>query len=403
MSLAIKLILIFLLTFLLPMGTVVFLVYTRGIEAVEKQAIYDLRLTSRLTEGSLLVFFDKIKTRATDWAGDGHILSEANAIFNSADADRPRQLGEYLKIKKHATDPAVLITDILDRFSKIVASSDQNRVGGSLFWKQSDVNIKDDKLRDLQSLSFVNYLNFGEATVSEMSFASGMPELPLISVVSPLASSSSAEVTGFLVNHLSNKELNRILSGRRQVELGASDGFLGGTQAEELYLVNRERYMITPSRFEAHTIFRNKLETPAVQACAKEKKEFVGRYKNYLNVPVVGVALCAQNQWWTLVGEIAEKEAFAGVNQIKKIVYLFIIPIMFFAALIGGIFGWYSLSRISRNLKALKEFGEGNFNGRVQMSGNDIIAQTGKEIDKLAARIQQLLLKTEKTSTPEKK
>lgn len=375
------------------------MVYTRGAEAVEKQAIYDLRLTSRLTEGSLLIFFDKIKTRATDWAGDGHILSEVNVIFNSADADRSRQLGEYLKTNKHATDPAVLITDILDRFSKIVASSDQSRVGGSLSWKQSDVNIKDDKLRDLQSLSFVNRLNFGEATVSEMSFASGMPELPLISVVSPLASSSSAEVIGFLVNHLSNKELNRILSGRRQVELGAGDGFLGGTQAEELYLVNRAGYMITPSRFEAHTIFRKKLETPAVQACAKEKKEFVGRYKNYLDVPVVGVALCAQNQWWTLVGEIAEKEAFAGINQIKKIIYVFIIPIMLAACLVGGIFGWRLLRRNSRNLKVLKEFDKGNFDARVQISGKDVIAKIGQEINKIAARLQQLLLKT-KTETP---
>lgn len=396
MPLSVKLILIFLLISLLPMGAAAFLIYTRGIDAVEKQAIYDLRLTSRLTEGSLLIFFDKIKTRAIDWAGDGYILSEANAIFNSADADRSRQLGEYLKTQKHATDPAVLITDILDRFSKIIASSDQSRVGGSLSWKQSDVNIKDGKLRDLQSLSFVNYLKFGEATVSEMSFASGMPELPLISVVSPLASSSGAAVTGFLVNHLSNKELNRILSGRRQVELGASDGFLGGTQAEELYLVNREGYMITPSRFEAHTIFRNKLETPAVQACDKEKKEFVGRYKNYLDAPVVGVALCAQNQWWTLVGEIAEKEAFAGVKQIKKIVYIFIIPAMLVAALVSGIFGWWLFRRNSRNLKVLKEFGEGNLNARVQTSGNDIIAQTGQEINKMAARIQQLLPKTKK-------
>lgn len=399
MSLTVKLILVFLFTSLIPIGGVAFLVYTKGIETVEQQAVYDLRLTSRLTEGNLLIFFDKIKTRATDWAGDGYILSEANAIFNDVDADRSRWLGEYIKIKKHSTDPAILITDILDRFGKIVASSDQSRVGGSLFWKQSDINIKDSKLRDIQSLSFVNYLKFGEALVSEMSFAPGMPELPLISVISPLASSSSAEVTGFLVNHLLNRELNRILSGRRQVELGANIGFLGSVQAEELYLVNREGYMITPSRFAANAIFKNKLETPAVQSCAKEKKEFAGRYKNYLNVPVVGVALCTQNQWWTLVAEISEKEAFAGVSQIKKIVYIFIIPIMLAATLIGGIFGWRLLRKNSNNLKVLKEFGEGNFNARVEIFGNDIIAQTGQEINKIAARIQQLLLKI-KSKTP---
>lgn len=396
MSLAVKLILIFLLVSLAPMGAVAFLVYTKGTEAVEQQAVYDLRLTNRLTEGSLLVFFDKIKTRATDWAGDGYILSEANAIFTKTDSDRSRQLGEYIKTKKHSTDPAVLITDILDRFGKIVASSDQSRVGGSLLWKQSDINAGDSKLRDLQSLSFVNHLKFGEAAVSEMSFAPGMPELPLISVVSPLAPSSSAEVTGFLVNHLLNKELNRILSGRRQVELGANASFLGGTQAEELYLVNRDGYMITPSRYEANTIFKNKLETPAVQACAKEKKEFVGRYKNYLNAPVVGVALCEQNQWWTLVGEISEKEAFAGVNQIKKIIYIFIIPAMLAAALIGWVFSRQLLGRSSRNLKVLKELGEENYNARAEIFGNDVFTQTGQEINKLAARLQQLLLKIKK-------
>lgn len=403
MPLAVKLILVFLLTSLLPLGGVAFLVYKTGVEAMEQQAIYDLRLTSRLTEGSLLILFDKIKTRAVDWAGDGYILSEANAIFANADANQSRQLGEYLKTNKHSTDLAILITDILDRTGKIVASSDQSRVGGYLFWKQSGDNATDAKLRELQLLSFVNYLKFGEATVSEMSFVPGMPELPLISVVSSLASSSSRETTGFLVNHLSNKELNRILSGRRQVELGANTNFLGGTQAEEIYLVNREGYMITPSRFEANSIFRNKLETPAVQACAKEKKDFVGRYKNYLNIPVVGVALCTQNQWWTLVAEVSEEEAFAGISQIKKLIFAFIVPMMAAVAFMGGIFGWRLLRRNSRNLKVLKEFGEGNFSARVQTSGNDTIAQIGQEINKIAARLQQLLLKIKSDTSRVKK
>lgn len=403
MQLTVKLILVFLLTSFLPLGGVAFLVYKNGVEAIEQQAIYDLRLTSRLTEASLLILFDKIRTRAADWAGDGYILSEANAVFANSDANQSRRLGEYLKTIKHSVDSAILITDILDRTGKIVASSDQSRVGGFLFWKQSGDQAADNKLRDLQILSFVNYLKFGEATVSEMSFAPGMPELPLISVVSPLVSFSNRETTGFLVNHLSNKELNRILSGRRQVELGANTNFLGDMQAEEIYLVNRAGYMITPSRFEVNSIFRNKLETLAVKTCAKEKKDFVGRYKNYLNTPVVGVALCSQNQWWTLVVEVSENEAFAGVGQIKKLVFIFILPIMLAAILIGVIFGWRLIRRINNNLKVLKEFDEGNFNERAQMSGNDVVARTGQEIDKLAARIQQLLLKTKKTSITEKK
>ncbi|MEK7681145.1 MAG: PAS domain S-box protein [Patescibacteria group bacterium] len=379
----------------MPIGTISFFAFKEGSEIAERQTLTDLDRTSGLAEGYILTFFEKIESRAADWAGDGYIRSEAEAIFSEENDERSRSLANYLKVKRESEDSIISITDILDFSGRIVVSTDETRVNGSLFWQDTTTNTfkKAGKWQAMKIFLAANGAEANHAFVSELMLSPGMPSIPMLSIVAPLQSLQTGEIIGLLVNHISSEELNKILSGKRQSELGAKTTLLGEKQKLELYMVNRQGFMITPSRFTTGTVFSQRIITVPAQFCLGSKSGFTGKYTNYVGVPVFGVSVCPNDQWWFLVAEMSEDEALAGVKKIQQIIFTTVLPIGLVVVLIALVFGASMVRRITKNLRTLKELGNGNFDKRVNITGNDAIAQIGYGINQTAAEIQQFVLK----------
>ncbi len=96
---------------------------------LEKQIENDLTLIADLAEGHILTFFERQKIRTADWSSDGHIRAEVEAIVKTGDAERARQLGIYIKTKKHPLDPTISLTDIFDLSGRVIVSTNEERVG----------------------------------------------------------------------------------------------------------------------------------------------------------------------------------------------------------------------------------------------------------------------------------
>ncbi len=106
------------------------------------------------------------------------------------------------------------------------------------------------------------------------------PADPVFYVSVPIISRESDQVVGVMVNHIFGSELNKVLSGRRQIELGAQERHFDFHKTLELYLVNRDGLMITPSRFISDVILKQKVETKLTRACLEDGQELAGRYQN---------------------------------------------------------------------------------------------------------------------------
>ena len=226
---------------------------------------------------------------------------------------------------------------------------------------------------------------------------SGDPHISLftknivISTASPIFVNN--ELSGILViNYDMKKELFKIMTDRT-----------GMGETGEIYLVNRDGYMITPSRFADNTFLKQKInieKTKDISAririfgnqASKERKVLS---RNYLDVDVIGICKHIPEMNWTLVSEMTEKEAFAHIKQLTQkmlsiFVFLFVV----------GIMASYAISRtitgpIIKLRCRTKEIINGNLNYKVGTIANDEIGELSRAFDEMTANLKESRKKIE--------
>ena len=90
----------------------------------------------------------------------------------------------------------------------------------------------------------------------------------------------------------------------------------GGTS--EAYLVNKNKLMLTSSRFIDNVLLRQEVDTLPVNTAIKEGKEIFGIYRDYRNVPVVGASKYIKSMNWILLVEVDVWEAFQPVYRARN-------------------------------------------------------------------------------------
>ncbi len=204
---------------------------------------------------------------------------------------------------------------------------------------------------------------------------------PHVTLTSPVIIGGST--AGFISAGIGLDELYKILEERTGL------GITGKT-----YLINRESYMVSPSRFRSNVILRQKIETENARDALKYKntkrspKDRVSQFFDYRNVPVVGTYRYIPEMEWALLTEIYEKEAFAPLRKIKliSVIYLGIVPLF---AWIVGLF----LSRlISKPLNDLNRgvniVGRGNLDYRTHVRSKDEIGELSQAFDTMTADLE---------------
>jgi PAS domain S-box-containing protein len=388
MRLSFKLILIFLLISLLPIAGISYIGLGAGERIIRDQILADLTLASELAEGKILIFFERQKVRASDWSTDGHIREETEFIVKSRDQKEKNKriyaLSQYLRAAKQSLDSTAKIIDIFDLEGTIIASTNELR----LLHQEPSLEELDKEY----AFSRVKNASYGEAVLSELLIESEIdhPKIPLFHLSAPLFTKDLKERVGIMVVHVSGEELNSALSGELQIKLGALSGGLGRRGTLEIYLVNRDGLMITPSRFVLNAVLSQKVDNEPVYACLQKGEEFSGRYRNYQNIQVYGASMCPRNQWWMLLAEVYEAEALLGLYQFRRVLLIFMLFVALAVIFIGSIFGRRLVKRISGNLNVIEEIGRGNFKTRVPIIGQDIIAKVGMGINKMAESLALL-------------
>ena len=146
----------------------------------------------------------------------------------------------------------------------------------------------------------------------------------------------------------------------------------GMGESGEVYVVDKDGYMITDSRFIKDAILKQKVDTEPVRLFQREKKVMTGIYPDYRGVPVLGasmgdeIALEFAYLGWTILAEIDVKEAFAPIIALRN-------KIIFIGMLIGILailVAYYLASRISRPINVVSALARavagGDLNQEVQ-------------------------------------
>ncbi|MBI4457775.1 PAS domain S-box protein [Candidatus Uhrbacteria bacterium] len=355
---------------------------------VAYQALEAVILDAELVEGHIMTFFDRQKVRTADWSTDGYLRKEVEEIAGLEGAgasakfkERSRLVSEYLKYQKLPLDPTIGGIDVMDLRGVVIASSDDERIGHA---------DSPDALEAEYSFSQAKASPFGATVVSRFTAEADTAHsnAAAFHVSSPLVSFSSGETVAVLVAHVRGSELNETISGRRQIELGALSGELGRRRTMDVYLVDRDGLMATPSRFAENAVLAQRVDTQPVRSCLERGEETSGVYANYRGVRVFGASMCPRGQHWMLLAEIYESEVMADFAAARMRILSLTAFAGASAVLLGFLVSMWFLRRIRSKLQVLEEVAKGNFGARCPFDGDDELGFCGDRINMMAEKLE---------------
>ncbi|MDM8559228.1 PAS domain S-box protein [Thiotrichales bacterium HSG14] len=166
-------------------------------------------------------------------------------------------------------------------------------------------------------------------------------------------------------------------------------------KTEEIYLINKDGYMISPSRFQENTFLSQKVNSSEAKECftlSAEKHEIehakMDIYEDYRGIQVMGTHHTLKNMDWCLLAEIDAEEAFVPVNKLVQLM------LQFFLLLFGisGIVAFFIAKNITRPIQKLqrqaKEIGKGNWNYQETINTQDEIGELSNTFDNMTVLLK---------------
>jgi signal transduction histidine kinase len=263
---------------------------------------------------------------------------------------------------------------VLDKNGIVVASSHTdvgyNKSASEIFLKgKEEVYISD--------------LNTSEFTGNEV-----------ISVAAPIL--VDGEFSGVIVvNFDVEKEIFEITTGR--VSLG---------ETGEIYLVNKDGYMITPSRFVNHTFLKQKIDTEttgdlfrAIEIFEAPEHEAAKIYKNYLGTEVFRVQVPIPMMGWYLVAEISEEEAFAPIAELARRMQSIFALILVIGVAFSIVLSRMITKPILELHHGVEEIGKGNWDYKTGTKASDEIGQLSRAFDGMSTELKNSRAELEEYSS----
>ncbi len=139
----------------------------------------------------------------------------------------------------------------------------------------------------------------------------------------------------------------------------------------EVYLVTRDKTMLTESRFMENASLKQRIDTEPIRKSIKSGEEMVGIYKGYRGVSVVGASMYMPEYGWTLLAEMDESEVFAPIKTISIIVSILWIGMAGTVIIFGIIYAISMTRSIEELIHATGRFSQGELEYRIKITGKD--------------------------------
>jgi len=207
----------------------------------------------------------------------------------------------------------------------------------------------------------------------------------VISISAPIL--LNGEFSGaIIVNFDAEKELFEITMQRT-----------GQVDSGEMYIINKDGYMITPSKYLNNTFLEQEVDTLNANECLEHIKT-VGlehelkaiSYSNYLGNDVLGVHVHIPEMQWCLLAEMDEAKAFEQITQLKKQFLAIFLAMMILVTMLS-----FFISRsVSKPLielkKSAEEITKGDFDNKIEIHSNDEIGSLAESFEQMRIELKKL-------------
>ncbi len=170
-------------------------------------------------------------------------------------------------------------------------------------------------------------------------------------MTAPIGDDPGHEALGVLAFRIDPRTLSELTSGRRVLAQGADSQSFRLGDTGETYIVNRQRLMITESRFMSNAVLRVKVDTLPVRVAQERGQEIAAIYTDYRGIRVSGASMILREPGWVVLSEMDFSQAFVPLQHVRNR----LLEAALGLALVVCFLAWHSTRRIIRPLKLLSE------------------------------------------------
>ncbi|HHT9107271.1 MAG TPA: PAS domain S-box protein [Candidatus Wunengus sp. YC64] len=365
---------------LVPILTAFVLNYWQNRAYLKNYALNALTIIAEAYEGQVYQFLEMAKRRAHDFSSDGFIRTQLQrAIHGNTSAIN--KLNKHLVKNKLSVDKTINTINILSLEGRVVASTNNAEIG-----------------RDFSSETiFVQ----GKETVTMVEKCFGHCKLTEIAISAPILNKDTGRLIGVIINHIPIAELNNIVTGKYSHNLGALSWAKGkgAWKTLEIYLVNRDKRMITESVFVKDAVWNQVVDTLPIKEGLKSNKEITGFYRDYRGVGVAGASMYIPSMKWVLLVEIDKEEVLAPIryvliNMLTTAAVVIVMIILLFVSFMKRM-----VKPLYKMSDAAKKIAGGNFDVSIPVQTSDEIGALCESFNYMSRHIKGRTTALEKSNT----
>ncbi len=340
--------------------------YNKNKEHLKKSILDDLTVMAEAYEGQVYQYLEMAKRRAQDFSTDGHIRAEMK-MHASGDMGVSKRLGDYMAREKLVLDEGIGRISVVSLDGRVMASTEPGYAG-------ADVSKEPFFMAGTRA-PFIAEHAFG-----------GTPGI--IIAVPVIERGGGGRPMGVLVNFIRLSGLTGLLKGEFSRDLGAMTWSKGLRKTMEVYLVNRDRLMLTESIFIKDSVLKTKVDTLPVDECLRGTKEIAAFYNDYRGVEVAGASMCLPLLKWTLLAEADSSEVLAPLNEMYRDA---VTGGLIASGLIVGLFIFFYRAVIKRIVtisSATARIAEGGYGATVPVVTRDEIGALSESFNRMSREIK---------------
>lgn len=350
---------------LIPIAVITTTYYFNARHIMARHELDEMASIVELKKRRVLCFLDARSGRVIDFSSNGFIKDSLEAITRGGihKDEAISALSRHLSTNKKPLDHYIVAIAVVDKDGKVIASTKEAIIG-------VDVSGREPFLEATKKSP-------NQAYISQPCYDPYL-DTNCMFIAAPIISKNSNEPIGVIINAYNPAILNEV-----------TIDCTGRCETWEVYLVNRDKIMLTKSRFVDGAPFKQVVDTEPVRKIAEEGKEMVGMYRDYRGVSVVGASAYLPEYGWTLLAEMDEAEVFARLKTLGTVALITAL-ISIIAAAGAGITFATSASRPIRKLTdATKRLADGDLSYRVEIARKDEIGSLAGSFDSMADKLSK--------------
>jgi PAS domain S-box-containing protein len=358
MKLSTRLLLIFLLLSVIPMGTIGYIGYRNGLHTIKQDTIDHLVSMNLAEEADFNRWINSCKSQIKALAQRPLVRKFSAQLTSGGTTEavygrlRRKLIDDHFEASIKSGTGFIDLSLLNGSDGRVMVSTDSRLEGR---YRKNDRFFIEGRQR-----TFVDEVSYWVTT-----------QKVVLHVSTPIVGDD-----GHLIAVLSgNVDLNELSNIMRQGR--------GVSRTQETYLVNRFNYFVTESRFAKDYPLKKTVRTRGTQECLAHKSG-VGLYDDYRGIPVIGAYRWMPEWHLCILTEEDQQEAFAPAKAFRKIVAGVSLAIGILATLITFLFVRNITRRIAHLVSGAEAFSRGNFDFSIDDPHKDELGMLAETFNHMA-------------------